>query len=283
MPSTAPVHTRRPARVPGITPAALLLLGAALLLFGAAPASAQAQVEEWCSARDVGRSQHCEIRQHRFAMTAGELSIDVGANGSIQVEGYNGSEVRVTARVTARGRTADAARDLAQRVQVRAGAGEVRATGPRTSGTESWTVSVRVQVPHGVALESRTTNGSISIAGTRAAVQARTTNGAITVADAVGRLDVRSTNGTIRAAVAAGAAPLESVQLRTTNGAVQLTVPEGTSARLELSTTNGGITTDIPVAVQGRINRRQVSAVLGSGGPEIRIATTNGAIRISHP
>jgi DUF4097 and DUF4098 domain-containing protein YvlB len=69
--------------------------------------------------------------------------------------------------------------------------------------------------------------------------------------------------------------------VRTTNGSVQLALPERISARLELSTTNGGITTDIPITVQGRVNRRQVSAVLGSGGPEINIGTTNGAIRIT--
>jgi DUF4097 and DUF4098 domain-containing protein YvlB len=75
--------------------------------------------------------------------------------------------------------------------------------------------------------------------------------------------------------------PLEGVQVRSTNGSVQLTLPQQTSARLELSTTNGGITTDIPISVQGRVSRRQLSAVLGNGGPEIRISTTNGSIRIS--
>ncbi|HSJ25251.1 MAG TPA: DUF4097 family beta strand repeat-containing protein [Longimicrobiales bacterium] len=257
---------------------------AAVIMFVAAvpfPASAQSP-EDWCSARDVGRNQHCEVRQYRFEQADGTLDIDVGPNGSIRVEAYSGSEVRVTARVMARALTAAGARDLGEDVEVRAVNGTVRASGPRTSGTRNWTVSVRIQLPEGVAVNARTTNGAIAVSGTRAPVQARTTNGSITATEAAGRLDIRSTNGSIRASLT-NTLPLEGVQLRTTNGAVTLAVPEGMNARLELSTTNGGITTDMPLTVQGRITRRQVSATLGSGGPEIRVGTTNGGIRISHP
>lgn len=253
----------------------LPLLATALL------APAQATAEDWCNARDIGRSQHCEVRQHRFTMTGGELLIDVGPNGNIEVDTHAGREVRVVARVTARARNASAAADLAGRVDVRAGGGEVRASGPRTTGTTGWTVNVRVSVPAGVAVNARTTNGNITVAGTGAAVQARTTNGNITVSDVASRLEVRTTNGSVRAGVARNAPNLQGVQIRTTNGSVQLALPDGASGQLELSTTNGGITTDIPITVQGQVSRRRVSATLGSGGPEVRVTTTNGAIRIS--
>jgi DUF4097 and DUF4098 domain-containing protein YvlB len=260
----------------------LTLLAAVFLATVHQPQAASAQAtEEWCSARDVGRSQHCEIRQHRFTLRGSDLVIDVGPNGNIEVESYDGSEVRVTARVTARGRNEAAARDLAGRVQLRTAGGEVRATGPRTSGSESWGVSVRVSIPARVAVNARTTNGNIVVSGTAAPVELRSTNGNITVTDAASRLDIRTTNGSIRAALGTHSMPLEGVQVRSTNGSVQLTLPQQTSARLELSTTNGGITTDIPISVQGRVSRRQLSAVLGNGGPEIRISTTNGSIRIS--
>jgi DUF4097 and DUF4098 domain-containing protein YvlB len=271
-----PAHTRRR------NPIGILALSTAILLLAQpGPAAAQANVEEWCNARDAGRSQHCEIRQFRFTPTGSDLTIDTGANGSIEIEAWDGTEVRVTARITARARNAGAARDLAQRVELRAAGSEVRATGPRTSGTNSWTASVRVQVPQGMAVSSRTTNGAITVAGTRAPVQARTTNGRITVTDAADALDIRSTNGAITVSLVQTGRPLEAVQLRTTNGAVRLSLPAATSAQLELTTTNGGITTDIPVTVQGQVSRRRLSATMGNGGPEIRIATTNGAIRVT--
>jgi hypothetical protein len=272
---------RHAAAAAGMTAAPLAALFAVLL---AAPSSAAAQDagDDWCSGRDVGRNQYCEVRQLRYTATAGELLIDVGPNGGIQVTGYDGTEVRVTARLLARAGSESAARDLARRVEINAAGREIRATGPRSMlGQTGWSVSVRVQVPHGTPIHARTTNGSITVDGTHAAARVQTTNGGIRLTDVTERVDARSTNGTIRAAISPAASSIEGVLLRTTNGGIHLTLPDRISARLELSTTNGSMTTDMPITVQGRMTRRQLSAVLGAGGPEIRASTTNGAIRIS--
>jgi hypothetical protein len=255
-----------------------ILIAAILLVWAAAAAS---QSTDWCAEGNLGRNQHCEVRQLRFPMSAGDLLVDAGANGSIRVEAYNGTEVRVTARVVARAGSARAAADLAQRVELRTGGGEVRATGPRTSGNQSWTVSYRILVPAGIGIDARTTNGSVSITGTGAPVRVRTTNGAITVSDASGRIDLGTTNGRVNAAFAPSMGSFDGVRIRSTNGGVQLTLPSRISAQLELSTTNGNISTAFPITVQGRINRRQISAAIGGGGPEINIGTTNGNISIA--
>ncbi|HSJ08078.1 MAG TPA: DUF4097 family beta strand repeat-containing protein [Longimicrobiales bacterium] len=273
MSSAVPTPEPRPSglRVP--------LVAAGLLFVLPATTAAQATAEDWCA--DVGRNQYCEVRQLNAPMTGNSLNIDVGPNGSIRVEGYSGRDVRVTARVQARAGNANAARDLAGDVNVRLAAGELRATGPRTSGRTGWSVSVRVQVPEGMAIEARTTNGSITVASTGAPVNARTTNGTIRLSDLVGRVEARSTNGAIHAAFRQGNAPLEGVQLRTTNGAIRLQLPEQASAQLHLSTTNGSINTELPLQIQGRVSRRSLTGTLGSGGPEVRAATTNGSIRIT--
>jgi hypothetical protein len=256
----------------------LLVFAAAAVLLQPLPVRAQVATEDWC--RDAGRNQHCELRHFRFAARAAELNIDVGPNGGIEVEGYQGSDIRVTARVVARARTADAAADMARRVEIRAADGQIRATGPRQIGRDGWSVSVRVQVPVGTAVSARTTNGGIVISATNADVRAHTTNGAIRLTDVGGRIHAQSTNGTIRAAMAPQVATIQSVELRTTNGSVTLTVPERASAQVELSTTNGSITTDLPLTVRGQVNRRRVSGALGSGGPPLRVSTTNGSIRL---
>jgi DUF4097 and DUF4098 domain-containing protein YvlB len=268
---------------PHVTPLAARSAGASLLLLlllVPSPAPAQ-QLQDWCSERNIGRNQHCEVRQITMRAGTGELSIDVGANGSIRVEGYEGSDVRVTAQVLARAGNAQAARDLAEAVEIHARDGALRATGRRTTGQNSWSVNVRVQVPTGTAVTARTTNGAINVRATHAGAVVRTTNGSIDLADVAGRIDARSTNGSIRATVSPAGQIPDGVQLRTTNGAIHLALPETASARLELSTTNGSITTDLPVSVQGRVNRRQLSGLIGSGGPEIRVSTTNGGIRIA--
>jgi DUF4097 and DUF4098 domain-containing protein YvlB len=71
----------------------------------------------------------------------------------------------------------------------------------------------------------------------------------------------------------------EGLDVETTNGGIDVTVPEGYSARFETGTVNGGIDIDFPVTVQGRVGRR-MTTTLGDGGPTIRAVTTNGGVKI---
>lgn len=256
-------------------PAALALAWLAVL-----PAAAAAQpAQDWCRESRVRRDEFCEVRELALHSQNNRVTVDVTPNGSITVQGYDGPTVRVTARVVARsGRDPEA---LAADVQIVTRDGEIRATGPRRVGRDSWTVSVRMQVPVGTELDLRTTNGSITTARTNARVQARTTNGAIRLEDVAGSMNARSTNGSIRAAFAPGSRVQQDMELRTTNGSVHLQVPDGASARLTASTTNGRINTDVPISIQGTVSRRRVTGVIGDGGPEITVRTTNGGIRIT--
>lgn len=257
---------------PLVFPALLLVLS-----LQAAPAAAQSQ--DWCD-EDVSEREHvCEVRELTAQLRAGAFSIDTGPNGSISVEEWGGSEVRITARVSAQARNADAARDAFSRISLRADVGRFETAGPRNLRNGSWSVSVRVQVPRGTNLELRTTNGSIRVAGISGPVSGRTTNGSINVSEVSGRTNLTTTNGNIRAHFEGPVAPDHEIRLRTINGAVELTLPRDVSARLEASTTNGGITTDFPITIQGRIGRN-VSATLGNGGALIEARTTNGAIRL---
>ena len=59
-----------------------------------------------------------------------------------------------------------------------------------------------------------------------------------------------------------------------------LYVPRGYNALLETGTTNGGMRVDFPITVRGSLNRH-ISTQLGSGGPTVRVITTNGGVRIA--
>ena len=71
----------------------------------------------------------------------------------------------------------------------------------------------------------------------------------------------------------------DGVELRTTNGGVQIRVPDDYSAELETGTVNGGLDLEFPITVQGRL-RRTLRTTLGEGGPLIRVMTTNGGVSI---
>jgi hypothetical protein len=257
-----------------------LILAAVLLHAAALPVSAQDQ-HAWCRDARLQRNQVCEVRQLRFTPTSDNLVIDTGPNGNIEVEAYDGREVRVTARVLARAGSESASRDMARNVVVRTAGGAVRTEGPRRTGNHGWSVSVRVQVPAGTGIEATTTNGNISVTGAQAAVAARTTNGNITLSGVARRVDARSTNGRIRVSMGSDMRGFEGIEARTTNGAVHVELPAQLAADLDVSTTNGSITTELPVAVQGRVERRRLTGSIGAGGPPIRVRTTNGSVRIT--
>ncbi len=67
----------------------------------------------------------------------------------------------------------------------------------------------------------------------------------------------------------------------TTNGPVNLAIPESYSARLEFGTVNGPMSVGFPVTVtiQGRVGRR-ITTTLGAGGAPVRAVTTNGPVEI---
>ena len=57
------------------------------------------------------------------------------------------------------------------------------------------------------------------------------------------------------------------LDVETSNGGVNLTIPEGYNADLTTRTVNGGFRTDFPMTIQGELSPRHgISTTLGSGG-----------------
>ena len=74
----------------------------------------------------------------------------------------------------------------------------------------------------------------------------------------------------------------EGLDVQTSNGGVTLSIPDGYNAELETRTVNGGLRIDFPITVQGELSsRRGISTTLGSGGPPVRVRTTNGGVKIN--
>jgi DUF4097 and DUF4098 domain-containing protein YvlB len=105
-------------------------------------------------------------------------------------------------------------------------------------------------------------------------------NGGIRIDNVGGDVHGETTNGGVSALLSGTSWRGKGLDLRTTNGGVNVTIPRGYNARLETGTTNGGMRVDFPITVQGMIGRR-IQTQLGSGGPLVRVMTTNGGVRIS--
>jgi DUF4097 and DUF4098 domain-containing protein YvlB len=105
-------------------------------------------------------------------------------------------------------------------------------------------------------------------------------NGGIRVANVAGDVRGETTNGGISASLSGRSWRGKGLNLRTTNGGVNLTIPRGYNAQLETGTTNGGMRIDFPITVQGLVGKR-IQTQLGTGGPMVRVTTTNGGVRVT--
>lgn len=223
--------------------------------------------------------QHCEVRDS--TMPAGALNVDAGQNGGIVIDGWDRDEIRVRAIVRASARDAARARELVGQVQVQAGGGRVYATGPDNLRRENWSVSYRINVPRKNDLDLHANNGGITISSVTGNMRFDTTNGGVKLQDIGGRVNGETRNGGLTVTLGGDRWDGEGLDVETSNGGVTLSLPDNYNAELETRTVNGGLRIDFPVTVQGELTgRKGFTTTLGSGGPPVRVRTTNGGVRI---
>jgi Putative adhesin len=239
-----------------------------------------------CSRESRGSRGHaCEVRDTRLPAPGGTLTVDASPNGGIRVEGWDQADVLVRAVVQTWADNDADARALLPEVHVTAAGTTVSADGPRRgdgSGRRErgWLVSYRIWAPRQTAVALTALNGGVSLHGMRGASRFTTQNGGVTLDDMAGDVSGRTQNGGVNVRLAGERWSGAGLDVETTNGGVSLALPKGYSAALDVSTVNGGFRTDVPMTVQGRIDRR-VQATLGSGGPLVRVRTTNGGVKIA--
>ena len=235
--------------------------------------------DEWCDGHDRRDGESvCEVRE--WTLGAPEaLSVNARPNGGISFEAWDRGEMLVRAKVHAWADSKDRARELADRIEVKAG-GSISVDGPRTHGDEGWSVSFRIMVPRNTDLDLASTNGGITIEGIRGKLRFQTTNGGIRIEDIGGDVEGKTTNGGVQVVLTGDRWDGKGMEVRTMNGGVKMSIPPGYSAHLEAATVNGGLSIGFPVTVQGKIDRK-LSVDLGGGGATIKVTTMNGGVRIT--
>lgn len=260
-----------------------VVMAAVLVLGGPLAAQRRGAGSDWCADESWGndRQGFCEVREYSVPASGSALTVDASPNGGISVEGSSRSDIVVQARVVATAATEDEAKSIASRVQVVATAVRVDADGPRNLGRrESWNVSYRIAVPTHTPLTLTTTNGGITVDAVNSRVELRTTNGGVKLSKMSGDVEGRTTNGGIDVDLDGTTWNGAGLDVQTTNGGVRVAIPAQYNAHLETGTKNGHVRLDFPVTVQGEIGQ-SFSADLGSGGPTLRVRTSNGGVRIT--
>ena len=268
-------------------PLRLLTAVTLLSLAGATSAAAQERErtpEEWLQRcrdwdNDDERYRHCEVRDVTIPRLTGRLNVDGRLNGGIIVRGWDRNEVLVRAKIQTWAETAAEARRLASAIRIRTEDNRVAAEESVSERRSGWSVSYDVYVPRRADLDLRTHNGGIRVEDVTGRVDVEALNGGLSIRGVRGDLRGGTTNGGVTLYLDGDRWVGEGVDLETTNGGVTVVIPDRYNARLETGTVNGGLDVDFPITVQGIVGRR-LSTTLGSGGPLIRVRTTNGGVRL---
>ena len=229
-----------------------------------------------------GEAHVCQMRRTTFALPSGRLTVNT-TNGGIDIVGEDRSDVALEARVTAWAPSESDANDLLNQVVIDTDNGDLRDHGPHNHffSRTGYSVDYHLHVPRHLAAELHTMNGAIDLANVDGNLRFETTNGGVSLDHVSGDVEGHTVNGGLNIALAGDHWQGDGLHADTTNGGIDLRVPEHYNAHLETGTVNGGISVDFPVTVQGTI-RNRLATDLGNGGSTVHVQTVNGGVTISH-
>jgi hypothetical protein len=187
--------------------------------------------------------------------------------------------VRLRVKIVANAHTEAEARDVVGEVRLDLG-DTVRAVGPDRAEARPWSASYRLEVPRGARVRLQADNGGLSLEGFLGQAELHTVNGGLHLDHVGGHVQGETVNGGIHVVLSGTQWQGEGLDLRTTNGGLHLAIPAGYNARLETGTANGGVRSDVPMTTRGRYTGGRIETALGSGGPLIRVETTNGGLHV---
>jgi DUF4097 and DUF4098 domain-containing protein YvlB len=230
----------------------------------------------WYNDRLVG---NCEIREQTLSMSGAPIAIDGRQNGGISVKGWDQNQVLVRARVETGALTAEEAANLARQIRIETSGSKIFASGPENQRNQHWDVSYEVFVPRHADLSLETHNGGIAISEVNGKIDFNALNGGVVLKRVGGAVRGSTTNGGLVVELSGDRWEGETLDVKTTNGGIVMSVPENYSANLQTGTVNGSVSIDFPVTVQGQITK-QLAVNLGSGGATVKAMTTNGGVRV---
>jgi hypothetical protein len=93
-------------------------------------------------------------------------------------------------------------------------------------------------------------------------------------------LEAKSTDGNITVRVDPDSEMDADWTLRTTDGSIRLTLPQGFGADLDIEADDGSINSDHPMTLEGKLSRRSVQGQLYGGGYKLHIRTSDGSVSL---
>ena len=233
------------------------------------------------------RGAFTEEFHQTYALTSdGRVELD-NINGAVHISTWDQNEVKVDAV-----KYADSKERLEQaHIEIDSGKDHlsVRTKYPDHGLTFNWgshnnpaSVEYTLTVPRTARLdEIKLINGSLDVTGVTGEVHASCINGRLEAHNLSGRADLSTINGHLDAKF--DQLRGSSLELKSVNGSVELTIPSDAKAEIEASTVSGGIDNDFGLHVNHHsFVGHDLRGELGNGGPRIKLSNINGRIEIRH-
>ena len=139
---------------------------------------------------------------------------------------------------------------------------------------------VTLRVPRQIEFEASGINGRATVGEIDGPVRLSGINGKVEVAQARGFSDISGINGSV--AITITQLGERGIRVSGINGGVELRFADALNADLHVNGINGSVVADVPnVVVQGRVNRSNFNAQIGSGGAPINVSGVNGHVRLA--
>jgi len=209
-------------------------------------------------------------------VAAGQTLEIIGKNGSIRARGVEGSEVRVVGIKRGDRRKIQ---KLNFEVEQTAEGVRIKTVSPRFF-RNNVEVNFAVEVPIGVCIMARMSNGPISVKSVSGSAELVAGNGGITIADS-GWVRAETSNGFIRASIREQNWT-KPIYFRSANGSISVELPQNTNTRISAKTTNGTVDASFPLTQVENKGRNSLIGVLGSDGQrELICECINGSVHLS--
>lgn len=217
-----------------------------------------------------------------YPLSAGGTLALANTNGKIVVTGGETDSVTITAERIVRAGTEEAAKQQLAAFDMKEEISPDRVSIDSSSRgitlNVSRSVNYTVTLPRTASVMLNTTNSDIQATNIGGHFAAESANGRILATGLQHSAQVSTTNGVIT--LTFDRVGGEGIRAETTNGPLTVSVPTTTNADLSARVTNGGITHDGLDLQISETSRRRLDARLGTGGPPIRLETTNGTITV---
>lgn len=129
-------------------------------------------------------------------------------------------------------------------------------------------------------ISAKSVDGDAELRHIEGRVEARTVDGDLDIDGRLSHLEAHSTDGDLTIRVNPDSMMEAGWSVRTTDGDISMTLPEGFGADLDVEADDGDIESDHPMMMEGKVSRKRFQGRLYSGGHPLRIRTSDGSVRL---